>query len=42
MMLGTGVGGHYVGGWLKGRSMAKKHAKEKKELLQYIQQIDEV
>ncbi len=42
ILIGSGVGGHYVGGWLKGRSMARKHAKEKKELLQYIQQIDEV
>ena len=33
----SGVLGNFVGGW-----MAKRHAKEKKEMLDYIKQIDEV
>lgn len=37
-----GVFGNFVGGWMKKRGMAKKHQKEKKELINYVQQIDDV
>lgn len=37
-----GIMGNFVGGWMKKRGLAKRHKKEKKELLNYIQQIDDV
>jgi Ca2+-binding EF-hand superfamily protein len=37
----SGLVGNFVGGWMKKRSLAKKQAKEKKDLLKYIQQIDD-
>ena len=42
MTAASGIIGNFVGGWLKRRSMQKKHNKEKKEMLKYIQQIDDV
>ena len=38
----SGLLGNFVGGWMKKRGMVKRHAKDKKEMLDYIKQIDEV
>lgn len=44
LMVGVvgGVVGTLFGGWLQGRKMKKKHDKEKKELIQYIQLQEEI
>jgi len=38
----TGVAGSFVGGWLQQGRMKKRHEKEKKDLLKYIQNVDDV
>ena len=40
--LATGVAASFAGGWLQAGRLKKKHDKEKKDLLKYIQSIDEV
>lgn len=38
----SGVAGSVVGGWLQAGRLRRRHDKEKKDLLKYIQSIDEV
>jgi len=38
----AGVAGSFVGGWFQQGRLKKKHDKEKKDLLKYIQSIDDV
>ena len=44
LMVGVvgGVVGTLFGGWWQGRTLKKKHDKEKKELIQYIQLQEEI
>lgn len=38
----AGVAGSFVGSWMQGGRMKKRHEKEKKDMVNYIQSVDEV